>query len=95
MVKKMIPALLAGVVLCAWGLHPGRASVAPETFAGPVSFELFKDAKKEYRWKLKAANGKVMAVSNDGYSTKGACQSAIDLIKAGASTAPVEDTTKE
>jgi uncharacterized protein YegP (UPF0339 family) len=94
MLKKTIPALLVALVLYAWAQHPSPAATTVEKPAGPVSFELFKD-KKEFRWKLKAANGKVMAVSNDGYSSKASCQSAITLIKEGAATASVEDTTKE
>jgi uncharacterized protein YegP (UPF0339 family) len=95
MLKKTIPALLLVFVLSAWTQHSSPAAMVAEKPAGPISFELFKDAKKEYRWKLKAANGKVMAVSNDGYSTKASCQSAINLIKEGAATASVEDTTKD
>jgi uncharacterized protein YegP (UPF0339 family) len=95
MLMKTIPALLVVLVLGVWAQHPSPAVTVAEKPAGPVSFELFKDAKKEFRWRLKAANGKVMAVSNDGYSSKASCQSAITLIKEGAATASVEDTTKE
>ena len=92
---KSIPALLVAFALNVWAQDPNPVATVAEKPAGPVSFELFKDAKKEFRWKLKAANGKVMAVSNDGYSTKASCQSAINLIKEGAATASVEDTTKD
>lgn len=32
-------------------------------------FEIYKDTKHEWRWRLKAKNGKIIAVS-EGYNTK-------------------------
>ena len=58
---------------------------------GELTFEIFKDARKEYRWRLKAANGKVIAMADEGYVRKDACQHAIAVIKEGAATAKVED----
>ena len=54
-------------------------------------FELYQDKAKEYRWRLKASNGQVVASSSEGYKAKAKCQHAIDLIKKGAGKATVED----
>ena len=32
-------------------------------------FEIFKDARGDYRWRLKAANGEIVA-SSEGYATE-------------------------
>jgi uncharacterized protein YegP (UPF0339 family) len=50
----------------------------------------YKDAKGEWRWRLKAANGLIIAVSSEGYSSKANCEAAIALVKASGS-APVTD----
>lgn len=46
-----------------------------------LSYSLFKDAKGEWRWRLAAANGKVIASSGEGYKSKSACLESIDLVK--------------
>jgi len=61
--------------------------------ADKLKFEVYEDAKKEYRWRLKASNGQVIGASSEGYKAKGDCEKAIDLIKAGAAKAEVEDKT--
>ena len=35
-----------------------------------AKFELSKDKKGEYRWKLVASNGQAIASSGEGYTTK-------------------------
>jgi uncharacterized protein len=68
-----------------------RAFEAPEPSRSDLTFEIFKDAKKEYRWRLKSGNGRLIAMSDEGYSRKDGCQHAIELIKEGAARAKVED----
>lgn len=55
-------------------------------------FEIYQDHKREYRWRFKAANGEIVAVS-EGYTTKGSCNYSIQLIKMFSSTATVHDLT--
>ncbi|MBX9584388.1 MAG: DUF1508 domain-containing protein [Gemmataceae bacterium] len=52
-------------------------------------FEVYEDEKKEYRWRFKAANGKVVAGSSEGYKEKGGAEKAADLVKDGAKKAEV------
>lgn len=53
-------------------------------------FELFRDKAGEFRFRLKATNGKVIAVS-EGYVTKAACENGIDSVKANAPEAEVAE----
>ncbi len=52
-----------------------------------LTFEVYKDAKGEFRWRLKATNGELIANSGEGYKAKADCLHGIDLIKEGASKA--------
>jgi uncharacterized protein YegP (UPF0339 family) len=54
-----------------------------------LQFEVFEDAKKEYRWRLKAGNGQIVAASSEGYKAKSGAETAVARIKAGAAKAEV------
>ena len=56
-----------------------------------LTYEVYEDAKKEQRWRLKAANGQVVAASSEGYKAEADAQKAVALIKAGAAKAEVTD----
>jgi uncharacterized protein YegP (UPF0339 family) len=56
-----------------------------------LKFESYTDAANEYRWRLKATNGQVIASSGQGYKNKRDSDHAIDVIKKGAKEAKVED----
>jgi hypothetical protein len=70
-----------------------RAFEGSEPARADLTFEIYKDAKKEYRWRLKSGNGRLIGISDEGYTRKDACQHAIDLIKEGAAKAKVEDNS--
>lgn len=55
----------------------------------PGSFEVYQDGKGEYRFRLKACNGEVIAVS-EGYTTKDACLKGMDSVKRSAPKAAVK-----
>ena len=50
-------------------------------------FEIYLDKANEYRFRLKARNGEIIAVSQ-GYSGKSACKNGIESVRKNAS-APV------
>jgi uncharacterized protein YegP (UPF0339 family) len=50
-----------------------------------MTFEYYQDAKDEYRWRLKDADGKTVATSGQGYSRKASCTDMIDKFKADIS----------
>jgi uncharacterized protein YegP (UPF0339 family) len=56
-------------------------------------FEVYQDKAKEYRWRLKAPNGQIVASASEGYNAKADCEKAIESIKKGAAGAKVEDMT--
>ena len=51
-----------------------------------LTFEVYADAKDEYRWRLKAENGKVLATSGQGYKAKADCTKGVERIQADANT---------
>ena len=58
-----------------------------ETATNP-KFELYVDKKGEYRFKLKARNGEIIAVSED-YKTKASCMNGIESVRKNAPDAEV------
>jgi uncharacterized protein YegP (UPF0339 family) len=71
----------------------GVERIKEDVASGKLKFEVYEDAAKEYRWRLKATNGQTIGASSEGYKAKSDCDKAIDLIKTGAAKADVEDKT--
>jgi uncharacterized protein YegP (UPF0339 family) len=46
-----------------------------------LKVEIYKDLKGEFRWRIKARNGKILADSGEGYKRIGAAFRAINLLK--------------
>ena len=70
------------------------ANVEDQTVEGYAAaahpkFELFADKAGEFRFRLKATNGQIIAVS-ESYTTKTACENGIDSVKKNAAVAEVE-----
>ena len=57
-----------------------------------MKYEMYRDDsnKREWRWRLRAANGNIIAVSGEGYANKGDCRDIIDSVKASADAIVVE-----
>jgi uncharacterized protein len=53
-----------------------------------MKFVKFNDAKGEWRWRLLADNGKIIADSGEGYKAERDCDHGIALVKS-AGNAPV------
>jgi uncharacterized protein len=51
-------------------------------------FEVYTDKAGEYRFKLKAPNGEIIAIS-EGYSSKKSCMNGIESVKKNAPTATI------
>lgn len=56
-----------------------------------AKFELYKDARGEYRWRLKSANGQTIATGGEGYNSKAGAQNGINAVKRDAPNATVDD----
>ena len=52
-------------------------------------FEMYEDKAGEFRFRLKARNGQVIAVS-EGYTTKASCENGIASVKKNAPEAEIE-----
>ncbi|MFH2054630.1 MAG: DUF1508 domain-containing protein [bacterium] len=55
-----------------------------------AQFEIYRDVSGEYRWRFKASNELILAVSSEGYKTTSGCQHAIGLLMKEASDAEIE-----
>jgi uncharacterized protein YegP (UPF0339 family) len=54
-----------------------------------AQFELYTDAKGEYRWRLKASNGQTIATGGEGYSSKASATGGIESVRKNAAQAPI------
>jgi uncharacterized protein YegP (UPF0339 family) len=67
------------------GLRSVREN-APED--GNADFEVYKDAGGEYRWRLRHANGEIIADGGEGYASKGNAADAVERVRTYAPDAP-------
>ena len=56
-----------------------------------AKFELYEDKSNEWRWRLKSANGQVIATGGEGYENKSGAQNGIDAVKRDAPGAAVDE----
>src|SRR5262249_22440433 len=73
-----------GTVLVFWlagsgvdGPLSGQRAAA-QADAGKLKFEVYQDAAKEYRWRLKGADDKVLATAGQGFSAKADARKSVD-----------------
>lgn len=59
-----------------------------------MRFELYRDAKGEWRWRLRARNGEIVAESGEGYVRREDCEHGIALVRQSAE-APIVDMTTQ
>lgn len=52
-------------------------------------FHVYRDVVNQYRWRLKAANGRIIANSGEGYYNRDDCIHAINLV-ASTNGAPIQ-----
>ena len=55
-----------------------------------AGFELYKDSGGEFRWRLRADNGKIIATSGEGYKNHGDCAHGIELVRQQAAGAKLD-----
>jgi uncharacterized protein YegP (UPF0339 family) len=56
------------------------------------TFEIYKDRRGEFRWRLKAGNGEVVA-SGESYPNKAGARRGVEAVQRAADGAKVEDLT--
>ena len=42
-----------------------------------MKFSIYKDKAGEWRWRLKASNGRIVATGGEGFSSKGKCRTSM------------------
>jgi uncharacterized protein YegP (UPF0339 family) len=58
-----------------------------------AQFEIYKGASGQFRWRLRAANGEIIA-SGEAYTSKDACKNGIRSVRRSAPKAVLQDLTK-
>jgi uncharacterized protein YegP (UPF0339 family) len=66
------------------------ATASPPAKSTQMTYSVYKDAKGEWRWRLVAANNRIIADSGESYRNKQDCLAAIELIK-NSKDAPVSE----
>ena len=56
---------------------------------GGVRFDVYRDLRGKWHWKLLASNSKPIAISPKGYKSKWNCLYSLRLIAAAANGAPI------
>jgi uncharacterized protein YegP (UPF0339 family) len=51
-------------------------------------FEIYEDGNGEYRFRLKAGNGEVIAIG-EGYSSRSACENGVESVQRNAPVARI------
>ena len=59
-----------------------------------AKFELFKDVKGEFRWRLVASNGQIIASGGEGYKAKESAKAGIESVKKNAPSAEIVEVEK-
>ena len=57
--------------------------------AGYVHFEIYENGFKDWRWRLRAANGEPVA-SGESYTTERACRNGIRVVQETTLDTPIE-----
>jgi uncharacterized protein YegP (UPF0339 family) len=73
------------------GTAGNNRGAAADKKSAAATFEVYQDKAGEYRWRLRARNGQVMAIAPDGYKEKRAVMSAIESVRKDAADAKVEE----
>jgi len=76
------------VMNCAPQANFADLTAGEETVTNP-KFELYQDKAGEYRFRLKARNGQIIAVS-EGYTSRSGCENGIESVRKNAADATVE-----
>lgn len=66
------------------------ASASPLAKSTHMTYSVYKDAGGQWRWRLVAANNRIIADSGESYHNKQDCLAAIELIK-NSKDAPVSE----
>lgn len=60
-----------------------------------AQFEVYRDSADDYRWRLRAGNGNIIADSGQGYSRRTDCENGIDAVREAAPDAKIVDQVED
>jgi uncharacterized protein YegP (UPF0339 family) len=67
-----------------------RAPLGREAQRGrTMKFEIYVDASGQYRWRLRASNGQIVASSGESFASKANARAAAENVKARAGSASI------
>ena len=72
----------------------GDATIA-DAPASEATFELYRDAGEEWRWRLRHRSGQVLADGSQGYASKGKAQQGLESVRRNAPDAPTVEAGDE
>jgi hypothetical protein len=58
-----------------------------------AKFEIYKRNDGDYGWRMKSANGQVIAIGGEGFKAKAGAENGIAAVKKDAPAAPTVDLT--
>ena len=58
-----------------------------------MKFHIYKDSLGQFRWRLAAANNRIIADSGESYFNKADCEAGIALVRSTNAVTPVVDVT--
>jgi uncharacterized protein YegP (UPF0339 family) len=67
-----------------WADHASTVPSVP-------TFELYEDSGGEWRWRLVATNGNIIADSGEGYNSKQGAERGIDAVRRAVPEAEIEE----
>lgn len=56
---------------------------------GSVKFEVFRTRHKQWRWRLRAKNGKLIATAGESFRRKCDCLASVGLVRGTDASVPV------
>jgi len=71
-------------LLVALTVMGGNGQLQARQAGGKLKFEIYQDNAKEFRWRLKSANGSILATGGQGYKAKADCKNGVERIKQDA-----------
>jgi len=84
--ERLIRRALAVIEQATSATHQNSRTVRRK---GGGKFEVYRDARGEFRWRLKALNGRTIATSAQGYPNKATAADSIDAVITDAPEAAV------
>lgn len=54
-------------------------------------FDVYRDARRQFRWRLKASNGRIVADSGEGYSDRYGARRPAETVRRNIGNAGIEE----